>query len=362
MSSEFHKEDALQCLSIAKKAAKEGDAAKAEKFALKAKKLCDCREVKQFLEELKQKNMRNAAGSSTKGPTLRQRPSKAQEQGTEEQRALIAKIKRAKDFYEILDVTREAPEDDIKKAYKKLALKLHPDKNKAPGAEEAFKSVSRAFSCLSDPEKRRNYDTYGTEERVQHGRPGRQDFYADEINPEELFNMFFGGGFPMQGNGVFTTHFRGHPLRRRNGSDAPRPHDPTSPSLSSLFSFLPLLLFFVLTFFAGSGDDQVFSLYKEYPFEHELITKRYEVPFFVKSKTRFERNFPVGTRQRMVMEDKVELTVKRVLEDNCRQERAQRRRIRTWHGQEAAEQFQLKSCLKLNEIFYSGSKRTVKSR
>lgn len=359
MASEFHKEDALRCLSVAKKAAKEGDTAKAEKFALKAKKLCDCPEVNAFLGEL---NSQNAAGPSTKGPTLRQRPSRAQDQGTEEQRALVAKIRKAKDFYEILDVTQEATEDDIKRAYKKLALKLHPDKNKAPGAEEAFKSVSRAFTCLSDPEKKQNYDRYGTEDRMQAGRPGPNEFYTNEIDPEELFNMFFGGGFPMGGNGAFTTHFRARTVRRRNGSDSPRHNDPTSVTLTSLFSFLPLLLFFVLTFFAGGGDDQVFSLYREYPFEHELTTERHQIPFFVRSKVKFDHAFPIGSRQRVMLEDKVEVMVKRVLEDNCRQEKNQRRRIRTWRGKEAAEQFQLKSCFKLNEVFYSGSKRTVKSR
>lgn len=359
MASEFHKEDALQCLSVAKKAAKEGDTAKAEKFALKAKKLCDCPEVKEFLGELKSQN---AAGPSTKGPTLRQRPSRAQDQGTEEQRALIAKIRKAKDFYETLDVTQEATEDDIKKAYKKLALKLHPDKNKAAGAEEAFKSVSRAFSCLSDSEKRQNYDKYGTEDRSQAGRPGYNEFYANEIDPEELFNMFFGGGFPMHGNGAFMTHFRTRTGRRRHGSESPHRHDPTSPTLGSLFSFLPLLLFFFLTFFAGGGDDQIFSLYKEYPFEHELTTEQLQIPFFVKSKVKFDHAFPIGTRQRVMLENKVEAMVRRVLEENCRQEKAQRRRILTWRGREAAEQFQLKSCFKLNEVFYSGSKRTVKSR
>jgi len=358
MASEFHKEDALQCLSVAKKAAKEGDTSKAEKFALKAKKLCDCPEVKEFLRELKSKT---AAGPSTKGPALRQRPSRAQDQGTEEQRALVAKIRRAKDFYETLDVTQEATEDDIKRAYKKLALKLHPDKNKASGAEEAFKSVSRAFSCLSDPEKRQNYDRYGTEDRIQAGRPGPNEFYANEIDPEELFNMFFGGGFPMHGNGAFR-HVRTRTFRRRNGSESPRRNDPTSPTLTSLFSFLPLLLFFVLTFFAGGGDDPVFSLYKEYPFEHEMTTERHQIPFFVKSALKFDRAFPIGTRQRVMLEDKVEVMVKRVLEDNCRQEKTQRRRILTWRGKEAADQYQLKSCFKLNEIFYSGSKRTVKSR
>jgi DnaJ-class molecular chaperone len=69
-----------------------------------------------------------------------------------------------KDYYEILGLTKSAGEDEIKKAYRKLALKFHPDKNKAPQADEAFKKISAAFACLSNPDKRRIYDEHGTEE------------------------------------------------------------------------------------------------------------------------------------------------------------------------------------------------------
>ena len=76
-----------------------------------------------------------------------------------------------KDYYQILNVSKNATDDEIKKAYRKvtllfschnnllqLALKLHPDKNRHPKATEAFKKLSQAFACLSDAEKRKNYD------------------------------------------------------------------------------------------------------------------------------------------------------------------------------------------------------------
>ena len=72
---------------------------------------------------------------------------------------------KAKDYYEILGITKEGFEEGkLKKAYQKAALKVHPDKNRAPQATEAFKKVSQAYTCLSDPTKKRYYDQTGHED------------------------------------------------------------------------------------------------------------------------------------------------------------------------------------------------------
>jgi DnaJ-class molecular chaperone len=69
----------------------------------------------------------------------------------------------AKDYYKILGVAKTASQDDIKKAYRKLALKYHPDRNKDnPGAEDKFKEVGEAYAVLGDAEKRKQYDTFGS--------------------------------------------------------------------------------------------------------------------------------------------------------------------------------------------------------
>ncbi len=72
------------------------------------------------------------------------------EQATPEQRKLVADIRKTKDYYDVLGVSRgSATDDDIKRAYRKLALKLHPDKNKARGADEAFECELACLSCCS---------------------------------------------------------------------------------------------------------------------------------------------------------------------------------------------------------------------
>ncbi len=66
-----------------------------------------------------------------------------------------------KDYYDVLGVSKDASEKDIKTAYRKLAMKHHPDRSDDPGAEEMFKELSEAYAVLSDPDKRQKYDQFG---------------------------------------------------------------------------------------------------------------------------------------------------------------------------------------------------------
>ena len=93
-----------------------------------------------------------------------------------------------KDYYKILGVDKNVDDSTLKKTYRKLALKYHPDKNKDdPAAEEKFKEVAEAYDVLSDSEKRQNYDNYGTPD----GRGGNP--FGDGFDVNDIFNSFFGG-------------------------------------------------------------------------------------------------------------------------------------------------------------------------
>src|ERR1700690_3427262 len=102
-----------------------------------------------------------------------------------------------RDYYEVLGVGREASDDEIKKAYRKLAVKFHPDKNAGDkAAEEKFKESGEAYEAVSDPQKRAAYDQYGHaafDPRARAGRGGGFGGAGGFHDPFEIFREVFGG-------------------------------------------------------------------------------------------------------------------------------------------------------------------------
>src|SRR5580693_7703255 len=124
------------------------------------------------------------------------------------------------DFYQILGVPRDASQEDIQRAYRKLARTYHPDVNHDPGAEDRFKDVSEAYDVLSDPQTRRRYDAFGRDFRqvpedvdpetwrraragarrgagaaAGQGGPGGFTFGEGDIDLDDLLGGIFGGRF-----------------------------------------------------------------------------------------------------------------------------------------------------------------------
>ncbi|KAM6089659.1 dnaJ homolog subfamily B member 12 isoform 1-T2 [Theristicus caerulescens] len=219
---ESNRDEAERCIGIALAAAKANQPEKARRFLEKAQRLYPSPRVRVLLESLN-KNEQSANGQSqsreSTNPQFKKMsgdfPSANGEAGgeapkgyTQDQVDAVKRVKQCKDYYEILGVNREASDEDLKKAYRKLALKFHPDKNHAPGATEAFKAIGNAYAVLSNPEKRKQYDQFGDEKLnpARHGH-SHSDFHRGfeaDISPEDLFNMFFGGGFPSSNVHVYS--------------------------------------------------------------------------------------------------------------------------------------------------------------
>jgi molecular chaperone DnaJ len=123
-----------------------------------------------------------------------------------------------RDYYEVLGVERNASGDEIKRAYRKLAVKYHPDKNPDdPHSEERFKELGEAYDVLIDGEKRAAYDRFG-HAAFQQGAGFGRDFH----DPFDIFREVFGGGIGGVGGGIFETFFGTGAMQtedRQRGSD-----------------------------------------------------------------------------------------------------------------------------------------------
>ncbi|TMS04770.1 DnaJ-like protein subfamily B member 12 [Larimichthys crocea] len=324
-----NKDEAERCIKIAQNAIGNNQHDKARKFLDKAQRLFPTDQARNLLESLEQNGKppeENGGPVNGEGPSMRHRGGPAEQadasaQGssesakpyTAEQLEAVRKIKSCKDYYQILGVEKTASEEDLKKAYRKLALKFHPDKNHAPGATEAFKAIGNAYAVLSNTEKRRQYDQYGEERTHPSRHRHHRDFEAD-ISPEDLFNMFFGGGFPSSNVHVYRNgrmHFAHHNRQERREQQR-------DGGLALFVQLMPILILIIV-----SALSQMMVTQPPYSLSyrpsaghiHKRHTSNLKVPFYVGD--RFNEEFSgnnLKNVERSVEEDYISNPQKQLLE------------------------------------------------
>jgi len=256
-------------------------------------------------------------------------------------------------------------------------LKLHPDKNRAPGADEAFKMVSTAFTILSDSNKRAVYDANPNADPTKRGAGGfggggfdtdmfggGRGFQQTELSPEDLFNFIFNGGGPGFGGGGFGgpgvsfsfgpggfSTFGGGPgfvggqPRRRQRAEPQEPQTQAQKIRTTLLSLAPLLIFFFLSmlsslpdFFTSSTQPPQFSFTPSSYLSHQRVTPKLKVPYYVHPESFHQhqmwesvpveqRTMPDATNKKVqVFEHDVERSYVSALRHQCQRQLEDRER------------------------------------
>lgn len=328
-----NKDEAIKCVAIAKEAIASGNKERALKFIGIAQRLNHNLNVVDLLSACENLDSANPSSSNAKTNVASKPINGKHVEGmngdanyTEEHVQLVRNIRRNTDYYEILGVEKSCSVDEIKKAYRKLSLKVHPDKNKAPGSEDAFKKVSKAFKCLSDEGLRRQYDQTGLGEGEEYNqnynvrrrrRRTGQSVFEDEFDADEIFRSFFGQGDMFRAAHVYRTRRPAGQPREETGGG------PTGPNLILLLQLLPILLIIVLACLPFSEPE--YSLQRNYTYQFGKMTEEYGVEFYVKSSV-FDQKYPVGSPARGNIENSVIRDYKNMLWRYCNVEMQRR----TW--------------------------------
>lgn len=318
-----NKDEAMRCVRISEEAIASGNKQRALKFIGMAQRLNHNLRVDDLMAACENLCSDSPATSSEKCVNRDENRAARTNEGsigekkyTDKHVLLIKQISESRDYYEILGVEKSCSSEEIRKAYRKLSLKVHPDKNKAPGSEEAFKKVCKAFKCLGDDSSRRHYDQtgFGAEfEYNQHvtrrrtaSRTSSHDLFEEDFDPDEIFRSFFGQTDLFRGPNVF---------RARGVGSQPREHfNGGRPNFMVLLQILPFLLIFLLAYLPLSEPD--YSLQKNYNYQISKETESHHVEFYVKS-SEFDQKYPPGSETRASIEESIYRDYKNMLGRYC---------------------------------------------
>ncbi|ODV98032.1 hypothetical protein PACTADRAFT_47852 [Pachysolen tannophilus NRRL Y-2460] len=265
---------------------------------------------------------------------------------TKEQETIVLKLLSIDktDYYKILDIQKTATDSEIKKSYRKLAIKLHPDKNNHPKSSEAFKKLAKAFEVLNDPDKKRIFDQTGSDPDSRGMGTGSSSGFADspfasggtqfpfQRNPfgsgasmggaspfgmeDDLLNFLFNGGgnsFAFGNGNGFTFHFGGpagynsyaqqqrqrqrerQQQQQQQQRQRTEPQTPLQALKENFRQFFPLILFLLIplisNLLAGNDDLHSKSTLPKFSFEPqpslpvERVTSRFHIPYYINEKT-----------------------------------------------------------------------------
>ncbi|XP_064382533.1 dnaJ homolog subfamily B member 14-like [Halichondria panicea] len=367
-----NKNAALQWLGKAKVALQEGKTEEAERLASKSLKLCPTEYTKEFLNKLQ-----SSEGSTPSKPAppsdstpppkeesskpKEEEPKTSKESYTPEQAKAVKRVLVCHDYYEILEVPKTATEAEIKKQYKRLALQLHPDKNNAPKADDAFKAVSKAYAVLSDKDKRNDYDRFGED-----GLRATNAYAEPDIDADQMFRMFFGDSFFGNGFGPsYSVHrdpFGRTVYRRRTGhsryghSHGSHSHSRQEPDsgLAMLCQLVPIVILLIVVLFGnvltGFFPSASFSLYQSNSYPIKRYVKDFNIQYFVQKS--FAREYVSNENLLASVEKEVINEYLWNLNHHCNSEKYSRRR--------RGKQEKPESCQKLEKLRKKLSKKIGK--
>lgn len=316
-----NRDEALKCVSIAKAAMENDDIAKALKFLSKADNMYPTDEVKELLQKCRAK----AANSTTRerpprpndttNPTKDNSTSRVAAEGSrvDAKTAALnrecAAILNCKSYYEVLGVSRNASDDEIKRAYKKLVLKYHPDKNPSKRAGEAFNKISDAFQCLSDRKLRDHYDRFGRDPG-DHVNRGHYAHHHHEVfmTPDALFEALFGMSVPHRRR----PHQNAHSTQQTTSTRSTKPQQATPDAAPNqhgvpLFYLLPFLALLFMMFVSNLIGNEVpaFQFTRSPHYNQMVSTQLNAVVYYVDGRT-FDRAYPPSSQARVKLEYEVD--------------------------------------------------------